>query len=151
MSLYEVYKTDEAKEQDEGIRVDLPGGAQIWLRRAGGANTKFDRVMDTVMKPYRRQIQQGLLDEGKAQELEATVYARAVVIDWKGVTDENGETLDCTEANIVKVLTDLPDLFVDLKTQAQSMANFRKAEQEADAGNSKKRSTTNSGTAGTGS
>lgn len=149
MSIYDIYKTDAAKERDQGIEMELPGGAKIWLRRAGGANTKFDSVMDAVMKPYRRQIQQGILDEGKAAELEATVYARAVVIDWAGVTDEDGNLLDCTEENIVKVFTDLPDLFLDVKQQASSMANFRRAQQEEDAKNSGSRSTTNSDTQAT--
>jgi len=149
MSLYDVYKTDAAKERDQGIEMDLPGGAKMWLRRAGGANTKFDKVMDAVMKPYRRQIQQGTLEEGKAEELEATVYARAVIIDWEGVTDESGNVLDCTEENIVKVFTDLSDLFIDVKQQASNMSNFRAEQQAEDAKNSKGRSTTKSGTAGT--
>ena len=146
MNLYEVYKTDTTKERENGIRVDLPGDAAIWLRRAGGANSHFDRAMDAVMKPYRRQLQMGTLDDGKAEELMATVYARSVVIDWEGVTDEQGNKLDCTEENIVKVFTDLPDLFEDVKAQAGNMANFRREEVEEAKGNSGKRSTMNSGT-----
>lgn len=136
MSLYEVYKTDSTKEREEGIKVDLPGGASIRLRRAGGSNVQFDRAMDAVMKPYRRQLQMGTLDDGKADELMARVYARAVVIDWENVTDEKGKKLSCTEENIVKVFTDLPDLFEDIKAQASNMANFRRAEQEEVEGNS---------------
>jgi len=149
MGLYDVYKTDVKKESDKGIEMDLPGGAKMWLRRAGGANTRFDKAMDAVMKPFRRQIQQGILEEGKARELEATVYARAVVIDWEGVTDEKGKMLDCTEENIVKLFCDLPDLFMDVKQQASDMANFRRQQQESDAKNSKTRSGTNSDTAET--
>lgn len=136
MNLYEVYKTDANKEAEEGIKVDLPGGASISLRRAGGGNGLFDRAMDTVMKPYRRQLQMGTLDDGKADELMARVYARAVVIDWQGVTDEKGKKLDCTEENVVKLFTDLPDLFEDIKAQASNMANFRRQEQEEVEGNS---------------
>jgi len=94
------------------------------------------------MKPYRRQIQQGLLDEGKARELEARVYARGVIIDWDGVTDEAGNELECTEENVVKVFTDLPDLFTEVKQQANDLSNFRREQQESDAKNSRTRSTT---------
>lgn len=150
MSLYDIYKTNREKERNKGIEMELPDGARIWLRRAGGSNTMFDKVQDAVTKPYRRQIQQSILEEGKARELDATVYARAVVIDWQGVTDENGQLLECTEENIVKLFTELPDLFVDVKQHASDMANFRDAQRAEDAGNSKKRSTTNSVTQATG-
>ena len=149
MGLYDVYKTDVKKETKTGIKMEWGDDLKIWLRRAGGNNSQFNKAMDAVMKPYRRQLQNETLEEGKAQELEATVYARAVVVDWEGVTDEKGKTLDCTEENIVKVFCDLPDLFLDVKQQAQSMANFRAEQQEADAKNSKTRSGTNSDTAET--
>jgi len=142
MSLYDLYGTDQKKERDAGVEVEFPEGVRMWIRRAGGSNTRFERALDAVMKPYRRQIQQNLLEEGKARELEARVYARAVIIDWEGVTDEKGNVLDCTEENIVKLFTDLPDLFTEIKQQAQELANFRLEQREADRKNSKTRSTT---------
>ena len=143
MSLYDLYKTDTSKEKDDGVEIEFPGDAKVWIRRAGGQNTAYEKALDAVMKPHRRQLQQGMLDEGKARELEARVYARGVIIDWSGVTDESGKTLDCTEENIVKLFTDLPDLFTEVKQQANDLSNFRREQVEADAKNSRTRSTTN--------
>jgi len=142
MNLYDLYQTDQKKERDNGVEVEFPGGVKLWIRRAGGNNVAYEKALDEVMKPYRRQLQQGLLDEGKARELEARVYARGVIINWEGVTDESGAKMDCTEENIVKLFTDLPDLFVEVKQQATDIANFRVEQREADAKNSGNRSTT---------
>jgi len=142
MGLYDLYKTDTKKERDQGVEVEFPGDAKVWLRRAGGQNTDYEKALEKVMKPYRRQIQQGMLDEDKSRELEARVYARGVIIDWDGVTDEQGNELDCTEENIVKLFTDLPDLFVELKQQATDLSNFRREQTGEDAKNYKKHSAT---------
>lgn len=142
MNLYDLYKTDSSKEREKGVEIEFPGGATIWVRRAGGSNTQFSKALDAVMKPYRRQIQQGILEDGKANELEARAYARGVIIDWSGVTGPDGKEMECTEENIVQLFTDLPDLFTEVKQQANDLANFRSQEQEADAKNSKTRSTT---------
>ena len=143
MNLYEMYQTDTGKERDKGVKLEFPGGAKIWIRRAGGQNTAYEKAIEAVMKPYRRQIRQNMLEEGKAQELEATAYARGVVLDWEGVTNEAGNALDCTEENIIKLFTDLPDLFVEVKQQATDLSNFRREAQESDAKNSGKRSSMN--------
>ena len=143
MNLYEMYQTDTGKERDKGVKLEFPGGAKIWVRRAGGQNTAYEKAIEAVMKPYRRQIRQNMLEEGKAQELEAVAYARGVILDWEGVNDEAGNTLDCTEENIVKLFTDLPDLFVEVKQQATDLSNFRREQQESDAKNSGKRSNMN--------
>ena len=143
MNLYEMYQTDTGKECGKGVKLEFPGGAKIWIRRAGGQNTAYEKAIEAVMKPYRRQIRQNMLEEGKAQELEAVAYARGVILDWEGVTDESGNNLDCTEDNIVKLFTDLPDLFVEVKQQATDLSNFRREAQESDAKNSGKRSNMN--------
>ena len=140
MNLYDMYKTDTGKERDKGVELEFPGGAKIWVRRAGGQNTAYEKALEAVMRPYRRQIRQNMLEEGKAQELEAIAYARGVIIDWEGVTDEEGNALEFTEANAIKLFADLPDLFSEVKQQATDLSNFRREQQESDAKNSKKRS-----------
>jgi hypothetical protein len=125
---YSLFGTDKALEK-EGIVLDY-GPFQIRIARAGGANAKFARVMEVKLRPYRRALDAGTLDEEIAKRLIAEAYAEAVVLDWENVTDENGQSMDCTVPNIVKLFLDLPELFADVQSQATKAALFRKAEVE---------------------
>lgn len=134
-SPYEAFETDPELESGEGVTLDY-GDFRITIHRAGGANRRFARVLEAKMKPYRRQLQTGTLDDEVAQRLLVETYAEAVVVGWKGVKDRTGKTMACTRDNVVRLFTDLPELFRDVQEQAQSLANFRRAELEADAKNS---------------
>lgn len=57
-----------------------------------------------------------------AQDLE--MAARALVTDWEGVT-EGGEKLACTEANVRRVLTELPHLRRAVERFSLSLANYK--------------------------
>ena len=121
-TLYTICETSNELETD-GIIIEY-GSARITIARSGGANRKFASVMEKAMRPYRAAINAGTLDEGTAQKLMIEAYADAVIIGWEGVTDREGNDLPFTKKNVVKVMTDLPDLFLDVKTQAERVANF---------------------------
>jgi len=57
-------------------------------------------------------------------------YYDAVVIEWEGVTDEEGNSLKFTQANFIKVMSDLPDLWTRLRDECDNMRNFQDAEVE---------------------
>lgn len=128
---YDTFKADENLEK-EGIELDYGDAGLFLIARAGGSNKDFARMMEKVFRPYRRQMDAGTMDEKVADKLLAEVFAKTVILDWKGVTDKNGKNLPFNEANATKLLTDLPDLFVDLREQAMKVANFRALEVEAD-------------------
>ena len=58
-----------------------------------------------------------------------------MVLGWKGVTDRDGNELPFTKDNVVTLLTDLPDLFNELRNEATRQSNFRVTEIEEDLGN----------------
>lgn len=62
-------------------------------------------------------------------------FADAVILDWQGVTDRNGELLPLTKENVVAVFTDLPDLFVDVREAAAKAATFKALDVDADVKN----------------
>ncbi len=130
-TLYTVFETSDELETD-GIIVEY-AGARITIARSGGANRKFASVMEKAMRPYRAAINSGTLDEGTAQKLLIEAYADAVIVGWEGVTDRDGNELPFTKPNVIKIMTDLPDLFLDLKSQAERVANFTQAGASEDA------------------
>lgn len=137
-------KTDKQKEKD-GVSFDIDGDTVV-LRRAGNYNIAFENAMDEIMKPYRYQIQHGLLAKEKAQELEALAYARTVVADWTRHDEETGEVLDipCTEENVHSEMMENPEFFAVVKRESNNAGNYRKDRQEEDAGNSQSSSGGNS-------
>lgn len=149
MSLYKNFKSDENLEKS-GILLEYgtnSAGKDITIRiaRAGGANTQFQKRMEAVVKPYRRQIQTETIDTKMVEKLVRQVYAETVVLGWENVEfpvlDSEGkdtgavEELPYTVANCLRLFNDLPDLFLDVQEQAQRAALFRAEIREADAGN----------------
>jgi hypothetical protein len=126
-----MFQTDAAVET-AGIDLDY-GDFAIRIARAGGGNQKYIKLLGERMKPHRRKIENGTLDNAAAERLLAEVYADSVIVGWTHVTDADGKPMEFTRAACVKLLLDLPELFRDIQDQAGRVANFRKAEIEADA------------------
>lgn len=133
MNLYQMYETDPDLER-KGIRLDIAPNVHIMIARAGGGNSQFAKVSSQVMKPFRAAID--VIPDSKVAELQATIYARAVIQDWQGITDRDGNILEFTEANVVQILTDLPDLFAMIRVIASDSNGFRVKQSEDAAGNS---------------
>lgn len=135
-SLYDLFKTDEQAETQDGIVLDYGAAGRIRIVRAGGANKRFAQALNSKLRPYQRQLASDTMDEGLAARLMAEVYADTVIIGWEGVADADGAELPYCRANVVKLLTDLPELFRDIQSQAVAAANFRAAELETGVKNS---------------
>jgi len=135
MSTYETFKTDEELEK-KGIEIDFGDTGCFLVARAGGANQRFKKASEKKFRPYRRQIESGTIDPKVANRLMVEVFAESVILDWQNVTDENGEEMACTYDNVVKLFTDLPDLFSEIQQEAMKFANYKAMEVEEDLKNS---------------
>lgn len=131
MGLYQTFGTSQSLEQD-GIILDFGKGVKIKTRRAGGANSKFQKLLIKRTAPHKALLKQNLLDESQALEIMAGVYADAVIIGWEGVTDENDKPLAFNRENVIKVLLDLPDLFNAIQDATADHSNFQSEMVEAD-------------------
>lgn len=131
MNVYEMFGTDTDLEKD-GIALTY-GDATIVVARAGGANAKFQKCAESKARPYRAQIQQGVMDPDTAERLLAETFAETVVLGWDNVCDANGDPMEFKRANVVKLFTDLPDLFADVQRQSNLVTNFLVGSREEDA------------------
>ncbi|RLD75752.1 MAG: hypothetical protein DRJ15_16520 [Bacteroidetes bacterium] len=130
---FDLYDRDENLEKEEGVEVPFGDDVSIRIRRAGGANTKYARVFGQVIKPYRRQMDAGKLEEKKSTQLHAQVYARSVVVGWKGIKDaDTGEDVPFTEGEVEAFLIAMPEVFQVLRDKAEAMDTFRREEIEGD-------------------
>lgn len=132
-SIYEMFATD-LKIETDGFIHHVTDKISFRLARAGGANAKFSKVMEAKTRPYRRQIQEDTMDITLANKLLIEAFAETVVLGWEGIT-KKGEDVPFSAEAAVKLFTDLPDLFNELREAAAKQSNFRAAEVEEDVGN----------------
>lgn len=124
MSLYRHFKTS-ARQEAEGVDLSYPGGVKIKIARAGGSNLAFKKAFERLARRYRRQLELEILPLDVQNKLLQEVYADTVVLGWEGVTDELGRPMEHTRDNVLKLFTDLPDLWADVKTCAENATLFR--------------------------
>lgn len=141
--LYDTFKTDADLEKT-GVWIDYSTFG-VRLAFAGGSNRKYLQMTEKRLKPLRQAIQAGTLDDERARKIFIDIYAECIVLDWQteidgemrqGIEGPDGELLPFNLENVKKTLTNLPNLFNDIRTQAEMISNFRQKELEAEAGNS---------------
>jgi|TARA_R110000787_G_scaffold36139_1_gene92447 hypothetical protein len=120
------YATDTAAEQD-GVWEPLADGIEIRVARVGNPN--YQRIWEREIKPYRAQVDRGLMADDKMTEIIIKVMAEAVLLDWKNVEYE-GKKLQYNRANALRILTELPDFRADVLFLANQQASYRAAEIE---------------------
>jgi hypothetical protein len=145
-----MFKTNKDTEKN-GITLNY-GDFYLVVGRAGGANQKFKGAIKRIMDPHRRALQTDTLSEKKVTELMIQAYAESNVYDWGYkanpedkdfiagkflAKDDQGNdvVLDLNRDNIIKVFTDLPDLFSDVQEQAGKVSLFRDEITDEDAKN----------------
>lgn len=122
-NLYKAYETDK-KLETNGVKLDF-GGPAFFVKRAGGANRKFSSVFSDKIKPYKRAMDAGTLDENISDRILLEVYFETVVMGWENVADRQGALMEFNKENFVKLMTDLPDLWNLLRVEAAEMRNFQ--------------------------
>lgn len=139
-SPYQMFKTDSNLEKD-GIKLNY-GPFWIYVARAGGANKKFQKMLEARLKPYRRAIQTETLDESIAATILREVFAEGVVLGWGSeqfgegrMPDDKGKEMPFSVENVIKLFTDLPELYRDVQEQASKVSLFRASNIEEDVGN----------------
>jgi hypothetical protein len=142
MSLYKMFGTSKSVEQD-GIILDY-GDVRLRIARAGGANTAFKESFKQKIKPYKRQIDQKVMDDDVAMSLLAESYADTVILSWgtkqedkdgavtysHTIADADGEQMEFNAANCTKLLIALPELFADVQEAANQASNYRTGEEK---------------------
>lgn len=139
MGLYTTFKTDENLETS-GVDLDYGMNSKgkpmlIKVARAGGSNKAFQKAMAAKTRPLQRQIQTNTASEEVLTKIIVEVYAETVILGWSGIEDQNDNEMEFSKANVIKLFTDLPDLFADVRQQAQEISIFRSELMEAVAKN----------------
>ena len=129
MNLYQRFKTNSDLEGKKGVVLDYGEGVKITILRAGGSNRKYQQILREKLMASGRKLASMTDDESERGMIE--VYADAVIVAWEGVKDEEGNEVPFTRENVVKIMTDLPELFADVQRAAGAFELFRES-QKAD-------------------
>jgi len=133
MGIYKAFTVDEELE-NRGVVLDFGDGEWVRVSRAGNGNKKFQKLLEHLIKPHRRAMSLGTMDDKKANEIMHEVFAKAVVMEWH-ITGEDGKEIPFSVENALKVFADLPEFFSTIKAEAENRANFRREELDKEKGN----------------
>lgn len=77
------FKADPVLE-DEGVWTSVDAGTEASIKIARIGNRRYREAMTRRLKPYRRALRNGTLDE----KVTAEVLAETILLDWKGLTQD---------------------------------------------------------------
>lgn len=101
-------KTDTATiEQGRWVK-DIPDMGGLELKVRGLGNTDYRRLMDKKVEAVPRAKKVRGLDTAERDRVVSECLHEAILIDWKGLTDDNDEPLPYTKEHAFQLLTD-PD------------------------------------------
>lgn len=133
MNVYEQHETDK-KVEKEGVILDY-GDYSFRIARAGGSNQKYNKTLARLTKPVTRLIQTEKIEIEVLTKILIQAHAEAVVLGWTNIKDRKGKKIPFSVKACVELFTDLPDLFEDVKTQAQNLSLFAMDIKDEQAGN----------------
>lgn len=129
MDPYEQFAFD-AELAETGVWFDFTDGSRLRIARRD--NPRYREALRALAKGKERLIQLKAISESELHEMRMRALARGVLLDWEGLT-RDGEPLPYSEANVVALLTDLPEFCVQVESCAEDLVAFRReAEQDAE-------------------
>lgn len=113
-------------------------GKRQWAKLAmmdQNANKRFNRRLEALAKPYRRQIQLGTLPEGKSEALALTAFLELILLDWGNIPIEGAIPFSVEGAKTILENPEWALFYAYLRECASDEEQYRKEELEADVKN----------------
>lgn len=123
MDFKKIFGTDKAKETD-GTWVNIAPDVSIKVRRAGPRNKAFSFEQSKMLRPFLRQIQFGTIDPTIMREINAKLFAKHIITDWKGVLVD-GKPLKFTPEKFQEFALEYPDFLNVVVEAASDLQNFQ--------------------------
>jgi hypothetical protein len=123
-------KTD-LKKETEGVWATYPG-TEFKCKIARAGNPKFDEASRSLRKNARiRQAAQGQLTGRESKAAIAPAVAEHILLDWQGLSDDDGSEIPYSRAKAVELLKD-PSLndWYDWVLSTSATADLFRAELE---------------------
>jgi hypothetical protein len=125
MGFLNKYKTDKNAEVN-GVWIEVDDGVEWLIARLN--NERAREMRRKLEKPYRSF--QSIPDK-VSEEILRKVIASTVLLDWKGMTDDNGKAIPYSAEKAEELLKDLPDLLTDVANASMARETFQTEAVEA--------------------
>lgn len=123
MDIRKLFGSNKTKES-EGAWVPIGGGIEVKVRRAGQANKEFAAEQMKMLKPFSKQIAMNTMDMDVLRQINAKLFAKHIIVDWKGVS-EAGKTVKFSKEKFLEYANEMPDFFADVFAAATELQNFQ--------------------------
>ncbi|EDP66831.1 hypothetical protein BAL199_17258 [alpha proteobacterium BAL199] len=134
------FKADTALE-DEGVwsTVDAASGCRLRIARIG--NRRYRETMARRLKPYRRALRAGTLDDQVTERITAEVLAETVLLDWERL-ERDGVAVAYSREAAAAILAD--PAYKDFRDLVVELASDQESYRERDLEDAEKNSVTSS-------
>lgn len=129
-SFEEIYKVDEDKSKN-GVPVEFGFNDKeemMVLTIAEMGNSKNQKIM----RKYDKALESSRHNKKRRNLIWAKILAQSILIDWKGILDEDGNEVEATEENKIAALIKYDRLFSDILEKSQDADRFRPDEDDND-------------------
>ena len=107
----------------EGVWMAYGGGMEIKLARM--SNPKFEEYLRKLLRPFRSKVADNSIADDTIEEMTNKALARYVLLNWKGLEDDEGTEVPYSEKKALELLSDKD--FRDFNKDVQRMSMDRTA------------------------
>lgn len=121
-----------------GVTVDLGEDLKVTVAQAGASNSRYQKVLRQLLKPFERQLKQNTLDDEVFEDLVNKAYVEAILLGWEGLEDDNGNEIVYSKDKAYEILSNkeyasFKQLVVDLANEQAVFAKELKDDTKSDA------------------
>jgi len=80
---------------------------------------------EKVQRKYSKALERSRRNPTRHRAIMAKIVAESILIDWKGVLDEDGNEVPCTLEKKIEALTKYKKLFIEIIDFASEATNFQ--------------------------
>ncbi len=139
MSLYSSFETDKDKEIDgvdfEYYLNDDGSVTTVKLARMGARNPRFLKAYEKYSRPYEAAIASKRITADQQMKININTFVETSLRGWDNLHDRNGQPIPFNVENAIKVLTEVPEWFMDLQQKALEKTAYLVESAKADAKN----------------
>lgn len=116
----------DSKREIEGSEM-FYRGVKLIVARAN--NIKFKRMFREVLKPHKRDFDNGILSEEIAEDLMIGCIAKTILVGWDGFQDVEGKEWKYSVKNAESLLSDDKDAYEAITEFSENIDNYINSEQ----------------------
>ena len=132
MKIGKAFGTNERLEQD-GVWVDLGDGGSVKVARAG--NKANRKLLKRLVGPHKAALRSDRLPDDVLEKLTIECMARTILLDWRGIEEDDGKNVEYSVENAIRLLTAYKDFRDQIAASSADLALYQDAAEEAAAKN----------------